>query len=110
MPLPIPAIAPWETDSDANRQMSQTLMGYWACRTVRAVADLSIADHLANGSLTAAEVAAREGSAPDATLRLMRAAVATGLLTQEAGGRFGSTPLLETLRADNPKSMNFSLS
>lgn len=105
MALPTTPLAPWDTGGDASQQIVAILMGYWGCWTVRAVADLSIADHLAGGSLTAAEVAAREGSAPDATLRLMRAAVATGLLTQEADGRFGATPLLETLRADHPRSM-----
>lgn len=105
MALPITSIATWGTDQDASHQMAAMLMGYWACWTARAVADLSIADHLAHGNLTAAEVAEREGSDADATLRLMRAAVATGLLTQEAAGRFGTTPLLDTLRADHPKSI-----
>ena len=60
---------------------------------------------MANGSLTVAELAAREGSAPQTTLRLVRAAVSLGLLTEEAGGRFASTPLLHTLRNDDPQSL-----
>jgi O-methyltransferase domain/Dimerisation domain len=93
------------TDGDVHQQMFSRVFTYWACQTLFAVAGLSIADHLADGSLTAAEVAEREGSAPETTLRLMRAAVAAGLLTEEAGGRFASTPLLGTLRADDPRSM-----
>jgi hypothetical protein len=96
---------PWTADGDPHEQMLNTVFSYWACRTVFAVAELSIADHLAAGSLSAAEVAAREGSAPEATLRLMRAGVSAGLLTEEAGGRFASTPLLATLRSDDPRSV-----
>ena len=98
-------IAPLETDGDAHSQMAGMIFGYWACRTVFAVADLSIADHMANVSLTAAEVAAREGSAPETTHRVMRAAVSLGLLTEETGGRFASTPLLGTLRSDDPRTL-----
>jgi hypothetical protein len=97
--------APWETDGDVYHQMAGAVFGYWAAWTVCEMADLSIADHLAEGSLTVAEVAAREGSAPETTHRLMRAAVSIGLLTEEAGGRFKSTPLLDTLRSDDPRSL-----
>jgi hypothetical protein len=96
---------PWTTGGDLHQRMLNTVFTYWACRTVFAVAKFSIADHLAAGSLTAAEVAAREGSAPETTLRLMRAGVSAGLLIEEADGRFGSTPLLATLRKDDPNSM-----
>jgi hypothetical protein len=56
-------------------------------------------------SLTAEEVATREGSASGTTLRLLRAGVSVGLVTEEADGRFGSTPLLATLRSDDPRSL-----
>jgi hypothetical protein len=97
--------APWKAGGDAYHQMVGTVFDYWACWTISTIAELSIADHLAGGSLTAAEVAAREGSAPETTLRLLRAGVSVGLLTEEAGGRFASTPLLETLRSDDPRSI-----
>ena len=44
-------------------QMMTMVLGCWVTQTIRAVADLSIADHLAQGSLSAAEIAKREGSA-----------------------------------------------
>lgn len=96
--------APWTAAGDPHEQMLTAVFTYWACRTVSAVADLSIADHLADGSLTAGELAAREGAAPDTTLRLMRAGVAVGLLNERSDGRFESTPLLDTLRRDDPCS------
>ncbi len=63
-----PQPAPWKAGSDAYHQMAGTIYDYWACWIIRAIADLSIADHLAGRSLTAEEVALREGSAPETTL------------------------------------------
>ena len=96
--------APWKA-GDAYHQMLGTIFDYWACWTISTIAELSIADHLAGGSLTADEVAAREGSGPETTLRLLRAGVSVGLVVEEADGRFTSTPLLETLRSDDPRSL-----
>jgi hypothetical protein len=90
---------------DAYQQMAAMLTTHWVSPTVRVAADLSLAEHLAEGSLTAAEVAEREGSAPHTTFRLMRACVALGLLTADDGGRFSATPLLATLGKDTPGSL-----
>jgi hypothetical protein len=91
--------------ADIYDQMRAMVTGHYASQIVRAVADLSIADHLSADNLTAAQVAKREGSAPNTTFRLMRACVALGLLTADAEGRFGSTPLLQTLATDTPGSL-----
>jgi hypothetical protein len=85
--------------------MFDMIFGYRASQTIRAFADLSLADHLADGPLTAAEAAAREGSAPETTFRLMRAGIALGLLTVDAEQRFHSTALLDTLRQRVPASL-----
>ena len=90
---------------DVYQQMTAMMTSHWVSQAVRAVADLSLADHLAAARLTAAEIAKREGSAPTTTFRLMRACVAIGLLTADENGRFGSTPLLQTLRKDTPGSL-----
>ena len=84
-------------------QMMSKVLGCWVTQTIRAVADLSIADHLAPGSLSAAEIAKREGSAPDTTLRLMRAAVSNGLLESESGDRVRATPYGE-IAQDGPRT------
>jgi hypothetical protein len=97
--------APWRTDGDAYTQMADKVFGYWACWTISTIAQLSIADHIGDDSLTAAEVADRAGSAPATTLRLLRAGVSVGLLTAEADDKFASTPLLKTLRSDDPRSV-----
>jgi hypothetical protein len=90
---------------DVHDQMFEMIVGLWVSQTIRAFVDLSLADHLADCPLTAAEVAAREGSAPDATFRLMRAGVILGLLTGDAEQRFHSTALLDTLRTGAPRSL-----
>jgi O-methyltransferase domain/Dimerisation domain len=92
-------------DAGAEQKMLEMIFGYQVSQTVRAFADLSLADHLAEGPLTVAEAAAREGSAPETTFRLMRAGVALGLLTVDADQRFHATPLLDTLRMDSPASL-----
>jgi O-methyltransferase/methyltransferase family protein len=90
---------------DAHQQMSMMVTSHWISQVVRSVVDLSLAEHLAGQVLTADEVAAREGSAPRTTFRLMRACVALGLLTPDEDGRFHGTALLDTLRRDAPGSL-----
>jgi hypothetical protein len=92
-------------DGETAQRMWDLIFGVFWSQAVRAMADLSLADHLSDCGLTAAEVARREGAAPDTTFRLMRAGVAIGLLTADPQGRFYSTPLLATLRKDDPQSL-----
>ncbi|HTH84989.1 methyltransferase family protein [Mycobacterium sp.] len=90
---------------DVRQQMADMLMSYRVSQALRAYAELSVADHLATGPLTAAEIAQRERSAPETTFRLMRAGLALGMLTMDSDDRFHSTPLLDTLRNDAPGSL-----
>jgi hypothetical protein len=73
----------WARRADVHQQMADMMFGHCVSQTIRAVADVSLADHLADGPLTAAEVAERENSAPTTIFRLMRACVALGLLSSE---------------------------
>jgi O-methyltransferase/methyltransferase family protein len=95
----------WARRDDVHQQMADMMFGHCVSQTIRAVADISLADHLADGPLTAAEVAEREDSASGTTFRLMRASVALGLLSSDGDGRFHATPLLDTLRKDAPQSL-----
>jgi len=90
---------------DVRQQMADMLMSYRVSQALRAYAELPVADHLATGPLTAAEIAQRERSAPETTFRLMRAGLTLGLLTMDSDDRFHSTPLLDTLRNDAPGSL-----
>ncbi|MGH3168460.1 MAG: methyltransferase [Trebonia sp.] len=101
MPLTgrLPELTPAEADM---RRQSEALLkmitGHWAAQTVRAAADLRVADHVADGARTAVSVAAREASDPEATFRLMRAMVAIGLLDHEDQGEFAVTAMGQLLR------------
>ena len=102
MPLPPSGCA---FAADPHREMTGMIFGFCVSQIIRTAAELSLADHLAAGPLTAQEIAEREGSAPGTTLRLMRACAAFGLLTTDEADRFHSTPLLDTLRTDAPRSL-----
>ncbi|MFG1930630.1 methyltransferase [Mycobacterium sp. NPDC048908] len=91
--------------ADAHRQVTEMMFGFAVSQIVRTAIELNLADHLAAGPLSAQEIAAREGSAPATTLRLMRACAAFGLATIDDAGRFHGTSLLDTLRTDAPRSL-----
>jgi hypothetical protein len=94
------------TQGDPFTTMSTMVTSHWIPQVVRAAIDLSLPEHLApEATLTADEVAQREGSAPATTYRLMRACVVIGLLTADDQGRFHGTALLDTLRKDRPGSL-----
>lgn len=94
-----------DIELDARRRMGEMVTAYWIPQVIRSAVDLSLADHLAEGAMTATEIATRENSAADTTFRLMRACVTLGLLRAEPDGRFFSTPLLDTLRKNAPGSL-----
>lgn len=95
----------WALSPDVHHRMTDMIFGYWVSQTIRAFVDLSIADHLADGPLTTDELAALEGSAPQTTFRLVRAGIALGLVTVDATEHVHTTALLDTLRADAPRSL-----
>jgi hypothetical protein len=96
---------PSAVGSDAHQAMSELIHSHIVSQMIRALSDLSIADHLAGGASDAATIAARENCSEDAVLRLMLAAAAFGLVTIEADRTFHSTELLATLRTDHPRSL-----
>lgn len=85
---------------DAHQHMVGLVFGYLATQAIHAFAELSIADHLADGALTAGGIANWAGTEPDATFRLLRAGMAVGLVTADADKRFASTALLNTELTD----------
>jgi hypothetical protein len=85
-------------------QVIQMATGYWVSRIVYAAAKLDLADRLAGGPKTAAELAGPTGTHAPSLHRLMRALAALGILTEKDGKRFGLTPLGETLQTGAPGS------
>lgn len=89
---------------DYERMMAM-LTGFWVTQIVRAAAVFNLADHLAAGTGTAATIASAEATDLDATRRLLRACASLGLATSTDGVHFAGTPLLSTLREDDPNSL-----
>ena len=76
-----------------------------AAAALGAVAELGIADHLAGGPRTAADLAARTGANEDAVYRVLRALAMVGVFTETAPRTFALTPAGDLLRSDAPGSV-----
>jgi O-methyltransferase domain/Dimerisation domain len=91
--------------ADVSKVFNQIMAGFGS-QVVRAMALLSVAEHLADGPMTAEDIAARESTDPAASYRVLRAGVAMGLLERDRStGTFRSTPTLEVLHQDHQNSL-----
>lgn len=79
-------------------------------RALGIVAELRVADRLANGPLTAAQLAAATGAHPQSLYRVLRMLAGNGVFAEDDQGRFVSTPRAELLRTDHPQSMHEAFS
>ena len=86
-------------------ELLNMITGAWVSQITRAVAELHIPDHLADGAETAEDIARIESSDPRTTFRLMRAASSIGLLSYLGEHRFGLTGRGHLLRSDVPGSL-----
>lgn len=78
-------------------------LGHVAARVVHALAQFGIADHLAAGAQTPAELARITKTHEPSLLRLLRAAAALRLVVEHDEQRFALTPFGEALRSDAPR-------
>jgi len=76
---------------------------------IRVAATLRLADHLAAGLGTAAELAEAAGAHPDALDRLLRYLAVRGVFCRDDAGRYGLTALGQALRSDHPARMRAGL-
>ena len=83
----------------------QLLSAAWASHAARAMAVLGLADHLAPGPRTPAELAAASGTDAPTLARLLRTLAALGLCASDGDGRVRLTPRGEYLRSDVPDSV-----
>lgn len=74
--------------------------GYRFTQAVYVMAKLGIADRLADGPLTASELASLVKADPRNLARVLRLAAYAGLVEEESGGRFRLTNAGEPLRSD----------
>lgn len=82
--------------------MIQMGTAYWLSRLVYTAANIGLADHLADGPKSAADLAGVTGSHPRALHRFMRTLASFGILTQSDEGTFALTELGTTLKRDAP--------
>jgi SAM-dependent methyltransferase len=82
--------------------LSQMLIGGWITQAIYVAAELGIADLLADGPRTSAELAERAGAHGDSLYRVLRALASIGIFAEDADGRFSLTPLAEHLRSNFP--------
>jgi hypothetical protein len=88
------------TEVSPPAQLIQMATAYWVSRTVYAAAQLSLADHLAGGSKSAAELAGPTGTHAPSLHRLMRALAGLGILSEDANHAFALTSLGEALKSE----------
>ncbi|QLQ35876.1 methyltransferase [Micromonospora robiginosa] len=91
-------------DLEALTRLTE-LADYIVPFTVRVVADLGVADQLADGPRPVAELADATGAHAPALLRALRALAGKGIFTEVEPEVFALTPLAEPLRADHPLSL-----
>ncbi|HTC23172.1 MAG TPA: methyltransferase [Gemmatimonadales bacterium] len=91
------------TPFEAMRQMIGGCLG---SQLAYVAAKLGIADRLADGPKTAAQLAAAVGAHPSSLYRVLRALAAFGVFAEDADGRFSLTPLGGPLRRSAPDSLH----
>jgi len=88
-----------ETPPDLLRLVA-LMHGFRSTQVTYVIAKLGLADHLAAGPLTAAELASRVKVNPENLGRVLRLAAFYGLVTELPEGRFELTPFARPLRRD----------
>jgi hypothetical protein len=90
-------------------QLVQMAMAHWVSRLLYTTAEMSLADHLAGGPKTAAELAQLTATHAPSLYRVMRTLASLGLFTEDSGHRFSLTPISEALRTDASGSVRTSV-
>jgi len=82
----------------------QLSIGHYVSRALHLAAKLGIADLLAPGPLSVAELAARTETDASALRRILRLLVSVGVFGEDEHGAFDLTPLGAAMRSDVPGS------
>ncbi|HEX2271321.1 MAG TPA: methyltransferase [Pyrinomonadaceae bacterium] len=104
--MPAPAIQQ-ENQVSGQEQMLQIISGFWISRAVYVIAKLGIADLLSSGPKTAEDLAQSTETHAPSLYRLLRALASVGVLKSESEGRFGLTPVSQTLVTGAPGSLRW---
>jgi O-methyltransferase/methyltransferase family protein len=87
-----------------HAQLIQMGTGQWVSRIVYVAAQLELADHLASGPKSAADLAGATRTHARSLHRLMRTLASFGVLSEGDDSRFALTPLGEALKTGAPGS------
>ncbi|HWT22348.1 MAG TPA: methyltransferase [Solirubrobacteraceae bacterium] len=90
--------------TDPRSRLLRLLDGFLVTQLVFVAAELGVADVLAGGPRTGADVAEAVGADPAALTRVLRGLASEEVLAEDDAGRFSLTPLGEALREDRPGS------
>jgi hypothetical protein len=88
------------TPQPPEAQMMQFILSKWISKPINVAAELGLADLLADGPLSAAELADRSHCHAPSLYRLLRALACVGIFCQHDDERFELTPLGACLRKD----------
>lgn len=94
------------TEPSPLLMLTRLLSQHWKWEAIHVAARLRIAEALANGSRTVAELAKITGTHPASLHRLLRALACIGLFTELDGSRFVNTELSQLLRPNIPGSFS----
>ena len=83
--------------------MIQMITGGLVTQLIRVVAQLGVADVLAEGPKSSTEIAKLVGAHPHALYRVLRALASVGIFAETPDGHFGLTPLALPLQAAAPE-------
>src|SRR3954470_7799639 len=89
--------------------LMQMLFGAQMQRSVCLAARLRLPDLLADGALTAEELAAKSGTHAPSLYRLLRTLSSIGVFAENAQKKFELTPISALLRSDVPSVRDFAV-
>src|SRR4051794_4524406 len=94
----------WLDQASPSEQLNCLISGGWIAQSIRVVADLGIADLIANGQTSSSALAESTGSHPRALYRVLRTVASIGIFSEDEPGQFTLTPMGDLLRSDSPIS------
>jgi hypothetical protein len=100
-------VSPVQPPSQATSQLLMQIgTGHFVASALQVVVRLGVPARIADGALTAAELAAATGVQEDALYRVLRALASVGLFEETAPRRFRLTEAGHALRPDMPGNMH----
>src|SRR6266568_7725760 len=92
------------SEPSVETRMWTLVRGAMATKALGLVADLGVANRLADGPRPVAEIAAETGADEDALYRFLRALASDGVFQEQQPRIFSNTPMSELLLTDRPDS------